>query len=65
MTTSVKIFLIGEMCFTLPNANFLDEFWTKSGSEDCIFINYFGRIKIITIFAPPKRKFGIGESVAQ
>ena len=32
---------------------------------DYIFINYFGRIKIITIFAPPKRKFGIGESVAQ
>ena len=65
MTIRVKIFLLGEVCFTLPNVNFLEEFLKKSGGEDYIFINYFGRIKIITIFAPPKRKFGIGESVAQ
>ena len=30
-----------------------------------ILIYYFGRIKIITIFAPPNRNVGIGESVAQ
>ena len=33
--------------------------------ENDIFINYFGRIKIFTIFAPPNAILVFGESVAQ